>query len=82
LHGFPDAWRGWRRQMKAVAEAGYRAIALDMRGYGDSSILEEPLAYGTTIGGLRNGRGRNVVHLCFFPAPRQIWSICLSSPAG
>ncbi|KQS58188.1 hypothetical protein ASG32_31550 [Methylobacterium sp. Leaf361] len=36
-HGFPDGWRGWRRQMRAVAEAGYRAIAFDMRGYGNSS---------------------------------------------
>jgi pimeloyl-ACP methyl ester carboxylesterase len=36
-HGFPDTWRGWRRQMEAIAEAGYRAIAVDMRGYGRSS---------------------------------------------
>ena len=36
-HGFPDTWRGWRRQMEAVDEAGYRALALDMRGYGGSS---------------------------------------------
>jgi pimeloyl-ACP methyl ester carboxylesterase len=44
-HGFPDTWRGWRRQMEAVAGAGYRAIALDMRGYGESSAPEDPLAY-------------------------------------
>lgn len=51
-HGFPDTWRGWRRQMEAVAQAGYRAIALDMRGYGESSVPEEPLAYTTlhTVG--------------------------------
>lgn len=36
-HGFPDTWRTWRRQMEAVAQAGHRAIALDMRGYGRSS---------------------------------------------
>jgi len=36
-HGFPDTWRGWRRQMEAVASAGYRAISMDMRGYGESS---------------------------------------------
>ncbi|MFC0267815.1 alpha/beta fold hydrolase [Kushneria aurantia] len=28
-HGFPDTWLGWRRQMEAVAAAGYRAIAID-----------------------------------------------------
>ena len=36
-HGFPDTAYTWRRQMKAVAAAGYRAIAPDMRGYGLSS---------------------------------------------
>src|ERR1700720_173575 len=35
-HGFPDTSYTWRRQMKAVASAGYRAIAPDMRGYGRS----------------------------------------------
>jgi pimeloyl-ACP methyl ester carboxylesterase len=44
-HGFPDVWIGWRRQMEALAEAGYRAIALDMRGYGRSSGPDDPLAY-------------------------------------
>ena len=33
-HGSPNLWRGWRRQMVAVAAAGYRALAVDMRGYG------------------------------------------------
>lgn len=36
-HGFPDTSFAWRRQMKAIASAGYRAIAPDMRGYGRSS---------------------------------------------
>jgi alpha/beta hydrolase fold len=36
-HGFPDTAYTWRRQMKAIAAAGYRAIAPDMRGYGHSS---------------------------------------------
>jgi pimeloyl-ACP methyl ester carboxylesterase len=36
-HGFPDTAYTWRRQMRAVAAAGYRAIAPDMRGYGRSS---------------------------------------------
>ena len=33
-HGFPDTSYTWRRQMKAIASGGYRAIAPDMRGYG------------------------------------------------
>lgn len=44
-HGFPDTWRGWRRQMQAVASAGFRAISMDMRGYGKSSAPSEPELY-------------------------------------
>lgn len=41
-HGFPDTAATWHHQMIAVAEAGYRAVALDMRGYGESYA---PAAY-------------------------------------
>lgn len=33
-HGFPESWRSWRSQLAALAAAGYRAAAPDMRGYG------------------------------------------------
>jgi len=33
-HGFPESWYSWRHQLSALAAAGYRAIAPDMRGYG------------------------------------------------
>ena len=39
-HGFPESWYSWRHQLKALAEAGYRAVAPDMRGYGDSDRPE------------------------------------------
>ncbi|KAJ6878177.1 bifunctional epoxide hydrolase 2-like [Populus alba x Populus x berolinensis] len=42
LHGFPEIWYTWRYQMKAVAAAGYRAIAIDFRGYGLSEQPAEP----------------------------------------
>ncbi len=45
VHGFPDTWRGWKRQMAVVAAAGYRAVALDMRGYGKSSKPDDPARY-------------------------------------
>jgi pimeloyl-ACP methyl ester carboxylesterase len=35
-HGFPEIWRTWRQQLSALSQAGYRAIALDMRGHGQS----------------------------------------------
>ncbi|KAI1302698.1 Bifunctional epoxide hydrolase 2 [Mortierella claussenii] len=36
LHGFPDLWYGWRYQIRALAKEGYRVIALDALGSGDS----------------------------------------------
>lgn len=36
LHGFPEFWFSWRRQIPALAAAGFRAVAPDLRGYGDS----------------------------------------------
>ncbi len=35
-HGFPELWYSWRHQLRALAEAGFRAIAPDQRGYGDT----------------------------------------------
>ncbi len=35
-HGFPETWWSWRHQLSALAEAGYHAVAVDMRGYGES----------------------------------------------
>jgi pimeloyl-ACP methyl ester carboxylesterase len=37
LHGFPEFWYGWRLQIKALAAAGFRVVAPDMRGYNLSS---------------------------------------------
>ncbi len=36
LHGFPECWVSWRRQLPALAQAGFRAVAPDLRGYGKS----------------------------------------------
>ncbi|GFQ04119.1 bifunctional epoxide hydrolase 2 [Phtheirospermum japonicum] len=36
LHGFPELWYTWRHQMLSLSARGYRAIAPDLRGYGDS----------------------------------------------
>ncbi|HET6865036.1 MAG TPA: alpha/beta hydrolase [Solirubrobacteraceae bacterium] len=45
LHGFPEFWYGWRHQIPALTEAGFRAIAPDMRGYNLSSKPAEVSAY-------------------------------------
>jgi pimeloyl-ACP methyl ester carboxylesterase len=36
-HGFPELWSSWRHQIAALADAGYRVIAPDQRGYGGST---------------------------------------------
>lgn len=36
MHGFPQFWYAWRHQMAALADAGWRAVAMDLRGYGGS----------------------------------------------
>ena len=36
LHGFPESRYSWRHQLPALAQAGWRAVAPDLRGYGDS----------------------------------------------
>jgi pimeloyl-ACP methyl ester carboxylesterase len=35
-HGFPESWYSWRHQLQALAEAGFHAVAPDMRGYGQT----------------------------------------------
>lgn len=35
-HGFPESWYSWRHQIRALSEAGYRVVAPDMRGYGQT----------------------------------------------
>lgn len=45
LHGFPEFWYGWRHQIEPLAEAGYRVIAPDQRGYNLSDKPKSLSAY-------------------------------------
>ena len=55
-HGFPESWYSWRHQLPAVADAGYHAVAMDMRGYGGTTQPGDIGAYtlndlvGDTVG--------------------------------
>jgi pimeloyl-ACP methyl ester carboxylesterase len=49
LHGFPDSSRLWRYQIPALVQAGYRVIAPDLRGFGESSRPESIEAYGLPL---------------------------------
>src|SRR6516165_6882269 len=39
-HGFPESWYSWRHQLPALSAAGFHAVAVDMRGYGQSDRPE------------------------------------------
>ena len=43
LHGFPEFWYGWHRQMDALADAGYRVLVPDQRGY---NLSDKPASKG------------------------------------
>ncbi|KAL6846875.1 hypothetical protein ACP4OV_022728 [Aristida adscensionis] len=73
LHGFPELWLSWRHQMAALAAGGFRALAPDLRGYGDSGVPADPAAYtifhivGDIVGLLNHLRLPKVAwHLCLF----------------
>ena len=62
LHGFPEFWYGWRRQIEPLAAAGFRVVAPDMRGYNLSTRPRAVKAYDThqltaDLGGLIQERG-------------------------
>jgi pimeloyl-ACP methyl ester carboxylesterase len=63
-HGFPESWYSWRHQLKALAEAGYHAVAPDMRGYGGTGKPQDIDQYtllhlvGDMVG-VVNGLGYN-----------------------
>jgi pimeloyl-ACP methyl ester carboxylesterase len=47
LHGFPETSHAWRHQLSALAAAGYRAVAPDLRGYGQSDCPPDASQYTT-----------------------------------
>jgi soluble epoxide hydrolase/lipid-phosphate phosphatase len=44
-HGWPELWYSWRHQLPVLAAAGFRAIAPDMRGYGETTAPADNSAY-------------------------------------
>jgi pimeloyl-ACP methyl ester carboxylesterase len=45
VHGFPESWYSWRHQMTPIAQAGFTACAIDVRGYGGSDKPQPVEAY-------------------------------------
>jgi pimeloyl-ACP methyl ester carboxylesterase len=48
LHGWPESWYSWRHQIPALADAGYHAVAPDMRGYGETDAPADVSEYTIT----------------------------------
>ena len=68
LHGFPELSHSWRRQIPALAAAGYRAVAPDLRGYGDSDAPPGVADYALPklvgdIAGLIRAEGKPGAHI-------------------
>lgn len=62
LHGFPFLWYLWRHQIPSLANGGYRVVALDQRGYGQTDAPDAVEAYDIThlvgdVVGLMNALG-------------------------
>ena len=68
LHGFPELSHSWRHQLPALAEAGYHAVAPDLRGYGDSDRPAGVEAYAAPklvgdVAGLIRALGHERAHV-------------------
>jgi pimeloyl-ACP methyl ester carboxylesterase len=68
LHGFPEFWYGWRHQIEALANAGYRVLAPDQRGYNLSDKPKGISAYNldelaADVVGLLEAVGREKAYL-------------------
>ncbi|EPS67066.1 pectinesterase [Genlisea aurea] len=86
LHGFPELWYSWRHQMLFLSSRGYRAIAPDLRGYGDSDAPPSAAEYtafhivGDLIG-LLDALGLDRVLLVAHDWGAVIaWYLCLMRP--
>jgi pimeloyl-ACP methyl ester carboxylesterase len=60
LHGFPEFWWTWRAQLPVLADAGFRAVAMDLRGYGGSDKTPrgyDPLTLAQDVSGVVKALG-------------------------
>ena len=85
-HGFPGLWSSWKRQLPAVAEAGFRGIAVDMRGYGRTDRPTHAKDYGneTIVADLTGLLDALLVERAFFVGhdfgAQACWAAALHAP--
>jgi pimeloyl-ACP methyl ester carboxylesterase len=86
LHGFPEFWYGWRRQIPALAAAGFRVWAPDQRGYNLSDRPRSLSAYSidklaADAVGLIDASGRERVYLVGHDWGAMVaWWVALTAP--
>src|SRR3954465_9079331 len=85
-HGFPELAWCWRHQLPALARAGFRALAPDMRGYGASSAPDDVEAYdiltvGEDLIGLLDAEGlQDAVFVGHDWGAAVVWQLALTHP--
>ncbi|GAB2695963.1 alpha/beta hydrolase [Nocardia thraciensis] len=85
-HGFPHGWFVWHRQLSAVAAAGYRAIAPDLRGYGRTESPEGVEAHtnraviGDLLGLLDDIGAERAVFAGLDFGAQLVWELALRAP--
>ena len=84
LHGFPHDWWSWRHQLAPLAEAGYRAIAMDLRGYGDSDKTPrgyDPMTLAADVAGtIRSLGARDAVVAGLGWGGYVAWTVAAAHP--
>jgi pimeloyl-ACP methyl ester carboxylesterase len=85
-HGFPELSSSWRHQIRALAAAGFRVIAPDMRGYGQSDRPSDPAGYDLVniaddLAGVLDGLGlERAVFVGHDWGAASIWSLATVHP--
>ncbi|OMO81969.1 Alpha/beta hydrolase-1 [Corchorus olitorius] len=86
LHGFPELWYSWRHQLLSLSSLGYRCVAPDLRGYGDTDAPPSAASYTVfhivgDLVGLLDAMGVDQVYLVGHDWGAVIaWSFCQLRP--
>ncbi|KAK8654352.1 hypothetical protein V6N13_128321 [Hibiscus sabdariffa] len=86
LHGFPELWYSWRHQLLSLSSLGYRCLAPDLRGYGDTDAPTSAASYTSfhivgDLVGLLDALGVESVYLVGHDWGAMIaWSFCQFRP--
>jgi pimeloyl-ACP methyl ester carboxylesterase len=85
-HGFPGLWYSWRHQLPMVARLGFRAVAIDQRGYGQSGRPREVADYDSTrhcddlLAVLRHFGEERAIFVGHDFGTAQVWNMAVRHP--